>query len=90
VTREWSDWRCGWIWWFQSVYVAEAFRGRGVFRALFQHVRDSALAETDVIGLRLYVEHENSRALATYAALGMEPGGYHVYEQLWRERFGNS
>ena len=24
VTREWSDWRQGWIWWFQSVYVARA------------------------------------------------------------------
>ena len=34
VTREWSDWRNGWIWWFQSVYVDGPFRGRGIFRAL--------------------------------------------------------
>src|SRR4051812_46349658 len=87
VTREWSDWRCGWIWWFQSVYVAESARGRGVFRALYGHVRDAGLAESDVIGLRLYVERENDRAQATYRALAMEPGGYHVYEELWRERF---
>src|SRR4051794_28462295 len=42
VTREWSDWRAGWIWWLQSVYVVENARGQGVFRALYAHVRDSA------------------------------------------------
>ena len=33
ITREWSDWRNCWNWWFQSVYVAEPFRGMGIFRA---------------------------------------------------------
>ncbi len=32
ITREWSDWRNGWVWWLQSVSVVEADRGRGVFR----------------------------------------------------------
>ena len=89
ITREWSDWRCGWIWWFQSVYVVETSRGQGVFRALYRHVHAAARAEPDVIGLRLYVEEENSRAQSTYRAMGMEAGGYHVYEELWRERFGS-
>ncbi len=88
ITREWSDWRCGWIWWFQSVYVAESHRGQGAFRALYNHVREIALTEMDVIGLRLYVEEENHRAKSTYLAMGMVPGGYHVYEELWRDRFG--
>ncbi|HEV3122858.1 MAG TPA: GNAT family N-acetyltransferase, partial [Isosphaeraceae bacterium] len=39
VTREWSDWRNGWIWWLQSVYIHADFRARGVFRALFEHIR---------------------------------------------------
>ena len=26
ITREWSDWRDGWIWWIQSVYTAPAAR----------------------------------------------------------------
>lgn len=86
VTREWSDWRNGWVWWFQSVYVRPEHRGRGVFRALFQQIRDAARAEPDVIGLRLYVEQDNLHAQATYRALGLTPGGYHVYEQLWTER----
>jgi GNAT superfamily N-acetyltransferase len=85
VTREWSDWRKGWIWWFQSVYVAAPFRGRGVFRALYQHIRVEARSLPDVIGLRLYVEDSNAPAHKTYQALGMKPGGYSVYEDLWIE-----
>jgi GNAT superfamily N-acetyltransferase len=83
VTREWSDWRRGWIWWFQSVYVTAPFRGRGVFRALYRHIRDVARSSPDVIGLRLYVEDANETAQRTYQALGMKPGGYSVYEDLW-------
>ena len=88
VTREWSDWRAGWLWWFQSVYVRPDSRRLGVFRALHEHIRDAALREGDVVGLRLYVEDENARAQSTYRSLGMNPGGYHVYEELWLDRFG--
>ena len=87
ITREWSDWRDGWVWWLQSVYVIAEARGQGVFRRLYGHIRDAARAQPDVIGLRLYVEQENLRAQATYRSLGMEPGGYLVYEAMWRERF---
>ena len=87
VTREWSDWRAGWIWWFQSVYVAADRRGQGVFRQLHAHIREAARNQPDVIGLRLYVESENHRAQASYKALGFDPPGYEVYEEIWRERF---
>jgi GNAT superfamily N-acetyltransferase len=90
ATREWSDWRNGWIWWFQSVYIRPDHRGRGVFRALHAAIRAAALAEPDVIGLRLYVEHGNVKAQATYRALGLRPGGYHVFEEIWPERFGGA
>jgi GNAT superfamily N-acetyltransferase len=83
ITREWSDWRNGWIWWFQSVYVHTDYRRRGVLRALFQHIRSVARSEGNVIGLRLYVEDNNSLAHQTYQALGMKPAGYHVYDDLW-------
>ena len=83
ITREWSDWRNGWIWWLQSVYVASDARGQGVFRGIYGHIRLAAQSEGDVLGLRLYVEENNARAQATYRALGMEPGGYHVYEEMW-------
>jgi GNAT superfamily N-acetyltransferase len=90
VTREWSDWRNGWIWWLQSVYVDSAYRGQGVFRAIFEEIRRQAYARPDVIGVRLYVEESNRRAQQTYEALGLSPGGYHVFEQLWTDRFRRS
>jgi hypothetical protein len=34
VTYEWSDWRNGWFWWVQSVYVRGDARRKGVFRML--------------------------------------------------------
>ena len=88
VTREWTDWRNGWIWWFQSVFVDPDFRRAGVFRALYRQIREEARAANDVIGLRLYVEQDNERAQGTYRSLGMNAGGYHVYEELWPDRYG--
>jgi GNAT superfamily N-acetyltransferase len=80
ITREWSDWRDGWFLWIQSVYVDPAFRRRGVYRALHQHVVDVGRAAGDVCGVRLYVERGNDRARRTYVALGMEHA-YDVMEQ---------
>lgn len=80
LTSEWSDWRCGHWWWIQSVYVAPTHRRAGVYRALHDHVRQLAEQQDDVIGLRLYVEHANDAAQATYAALGMQDAGYRIYE----------
>src|SRR5262245_46547470 len=38
ITLEWSDWRDGWFWWIQSVYVRPEARRQGVFRSLYHHV----------------------------------------------------
>ena len=80
VTFEWSDWRCGWWWWIQSVYVEPEQRRRGVYRALYAHVLALARAEADVRGLRLYVERDNVRAIRTYEFLGMHDSGYRLLE----------
>ena len=81
ITFEWSDWRNGWFWWIQSVYVRADARRRGVFRRLYEHVRQLASQSPDVIGLRLYVERDNHPAQQTYAQLGMETTGYLVLEK---------
>ena len=81
LTFEWSDWRNGWMWWIQSVYVRPEARRRGVFRALFQHVYQAAVRDPEVIGLRLYVEHANGPAQQTYQRLGMTRTGYLVFER---------
>jgi GNAT superfamily N-acetyltransferase len=82
VTFEWSDWRNGTFWWVQSVYVHPDYRGRGVFRALYQHVEGLARA-AGACGLRLYVERENARAQDVYRKLGMADAGYAVFEADW-------
>jgi GNAT superfamily N-acetyltransferase len=80
-TWEWSDWRNGYFWWLQSVYVLPDFRGQGVFRRLYDHLHNLADADGAVVGLRLYVETENHPARATYSRLGLQPTGYVVMEK---------
>jgi GNAT superfamily N-acetyltransferase len=80
LTFEWSDWRCGWWWWIQSVYVTPDQRRRGVYRALYEHVLALARAEVDVCGIRLYVERDNVPAMRTYEVLGMVDSGYRLLE----------
>ena len=83
-TYEWSDWRNGDIWWLQSVYVHPDYRRQGAFRALFDKLRSEAEADPGVVGLRLYVEEQNTRAHETYRNLGLSPGGYFVMERFHR------
>ena len=80
VTSEWSDWRAGYFWWIQSVYVEPGQRRRGVFRALYGHVCDHAAQRPDIRGIRLYVERHNRVAQDTYHALGMIETTYRMYE----------
>ena len=80
-TYEWSDWRNGFFWLIQSVYVARNARGHGVFRRLFDHLRRLARVEPGVCGLRLNVERENSRAQRTYRECGLVDAGYYVMEE---------
>ena len=80
VTPEWSDWRNGFFWWIQSVYVDRAHRRAGVYRALYDEVRRRAAAEEGVIGIRLYVERENEGARSVYRRLGMAETPYRLYE----------
>jgi GNAT superfamily N-acetyltransferase len=81
VTTEWSDWRNGWLWWIQSVYVRADARRRGVFRALYEHVYQAAREDPQVIGLRLYVERDNRSAQETYLRLGMVWANYLILQR---------
>jgi GNAT superfamily N-acetyltransferase len=81
ITREWSDWRNGWFWWIQSVYVSPKYRGRGIYPKMYEFVKTLAEAERDVCGFRLYVERENHRARRVYEKLGMHESHYLMYEE---------
>jgi GNAT superfamily N-acetyltransferase len=84
ITKEWSDWRNGDLWWIQSVYVQPEWRGRGIYRRLYRFVQRLAARQRAVVGFRLYVDRGNRRARAVYRALGMEETRYVVFEQLKR------
>jgi GNAT superfamily N-acetyltransferase len=71
VTWEWGDWRNGWFWWIQSVYVRADYRRRGVFRTIYQRVRRDAVEAGNVLAMRLYVERDNHPARAVYEQLGL-------------------
>ena len=79
TTYEWSDWRNGMFFWIQSVFVAEAYRRQGVFRALYRHVEAVATGEGGC-GLRLYVHRDNEAAQRVYERLGMVGQHYSVLE----------
>jgi len=79
VTYEWSDWRNGDWWWIQSVYVRPSARGHGLFSRLYREVERLARATPGTVGLRLYVEHDNLRAMRLYEHLGMARSAYHLY-----------
>lgn len=80
LTYEWSDWRNGFFWWIQSVYVLPEARRAGVFRALYHQVESMALEDPGCTGLRLYVETENESAISTYRSLGMSDAPYRMLE----------
>jgi GNAT superfamily N-acetyltransferase len=80
ITYEWSDWRCGDFWWIQSVYIVPDFRRKGVFKALYSHVLETARVTDFVVGIRLYVEQDNTRAIQTYLNLGLHPAHYSMFE----------
>ena len=82
VTREWSDWRNGWWWWIQSVYIRPEFRGQKIYAMLYDFVKARAADAGDVCGFRLYVENDNSRAQRVYERVGMEASHYLMYEEL--------
>jgi len=80
VTPEWSDWRNSYYWWVQSVYVSPSHRRSGVYKKLHGYVEQLARSAGNVVGLRLYVDSENSTAKAVYERLGMAQSRYEFFE----------
>ncbi len=79
---EWSDWRNGTVLWIHSVYVLPQFRGQGVYRALYQHLKTMVSESRDLRGLRLYVDKTNEAAQKVYRALGMDGEHYQLFEWM--------
>lgn len=82
ITYEWSDWRNAQIWWIQSVYVHPEHRRQGIFKQLYNAVRELGEQAGGVCGYRLYVERDNAKAQQAYEGLGMQQAAYLFYEDL--------
>lgn len=80
ITFEWSDWRNATVWWIQSVFVIEGYRGKGVFKKMYQFISEKVKKIPSLAGLRLYVEKSNAAAQCVYEKLGMNGNHYQMYE----------
>lgn len=83
ITPEWSDWRCNWVLWIQSVYVLPEFRGKGVFRRLYNYILKEVASSDDVSGVRLYVDISNENARKVYDKIGMNGNHYQLFEYMF-------
>lgn len=82
LTPEWSDWRNGFVYWIQSVYVQPDYRKHGVFSKMFDFLKTMVKNDEQLMGLRLYVDKTNHRARAIYQKLGMNGEHYDLFEWM--------
>ena len=77
VVKEWSNWKAGYYWWIQSLYIKPEHRGRGLTKRLIQTVRESA-KQSRALDLRLYVHKNNERAMKAYVRAGFVHADYRI------------
>ena len=77
VIKEWSNWKAGYYWWIQSIYLRPEYRGRGLTRTLLQAVKDSAV-EDGALEIRLYVHRQNANAIRAYLRAGFVNTDYQI------------
>lgn len=82
ITFEWSDWRNGLFWWIQSVYIHPDFRGKGIYKQLYEFILKES-SNHDVCGIRLYVDKDNTSAKTTYLKCGMNNSHYDLFETVF-------
>ncbi len=82
VLYEWSDWRCKKVLWIHSVYVHPNHRRKGVYRSMYEYLREHVRDNKEFAAIRLYVDKTNSNAIKTYEELGMSRDHYDLFESL--------
>lgn len=82
LTKEWSDWRNGTVWWLHSLYFKPEYRGHGLFSKMYKYVQDLANNDPNICGVRLYVDGSNKNAQGIYAKLGMNGDHYRLFEWM--------
>lgn len=82
TTYEWSDWRNGTVIWIHSLYVEKQHRGKGVFKMMYQYIKDLVMKDEKFKGIRLYVDKRNENAIKIYNKLGMTSQHYDLFEWM--------
>ena len=82
TTFEWSDWRNGFVYWIQSVYVLPEYRQQGVFKKMYKHIQNQIVNSPNLIGIRLYVDSDNNPAQEVYTKLNMDGHHYRLFEWM--------
>jgi ribosomal protein S18 acetylase RimI-like enzyme len=77
VVTEWSNFRGGYYWWVQSLFIASDHRGRGLVDDLLRFIARTARA-AHALDLRLYVLQSNHRAIAAYRRCGFQTAPYTI------------
>jgi ribosomal protein S18 acetylase RimI-like enzyme len=80
LTPEWSDWRNGYFLWIQSLYVTPNYRKMGIFRMMYNFVKDKVNSSDEFVGIKLYVDQDNMIAQKAYEKVGMESSHYRLFE----------
>jgi ribosomal protein S18 acetylase RimI-like enzyme len=82
TTFEWSDWRNGYVIWIQSLYLLPDYRGRGLYKAMYQYLQAMVSESSTYKGIRLYVDKTNQAAIEVYKALKMNNQHYEMFEWM--------
>lgn len=82
LTPEWSDWRNGFVYWIQSVYVLPGYRDQRIFATMYEHIKELVMQDDHLLGLRLYVDKTNEQAQKVYEKLGMNGEHYKLFEWM--------
>lgn len=75
IFAEWSNFRGGWYWWVQSMFVAPEHRGSGLVDQLLERLAYEAKL-AGALELRLYAHRDNTRALSAYRRSGFRESPY--------------
>jgi len=75
IIREWSNWKGGYYWWIQSLFIQPEFRGLGLMQMLMATVKEEA-RKGGGLELRLCVHSSNKRALKAYRKTGFLESDY--------------
>jgi len=77
VIREWSNWKGGYYWWIQSLFIQPEFRGLGLMQMLIATLKEEA-RKGEALELRLCVHSTNIRALKAYRKSGFSESDYRI------------